>query len=256
MLPKTTKCVLFYFDTCGFSSGLSNLSNNWKSVFITRTIHILMAAFFTLFEIRLIVRLVLAERFVEGINFILQYSVALYAYYSIILDANIQQKKHRHFWKIVQQIDEFYFRQKDFTFKCLVMKFFCCFFISALAILIILVIGNPDDNDIVINYIVIIKICEARVFYCIFCVEMIQFQLKIIKTTLANQRIRCHLYKYIREYYYRVYEMMNLLNDIFGISQVAVVLFCFYFLLADLNWLYLHVTRRNDYLTVNTLNIT
>lgn len=49
MLPKTIKRILYYFDACGFSSGLSKFSTNRKAVCILSTVHILMATFFYTF---------------------------------------------------------------------------------------------------------------------------------------------------------------------------------------------------------------
>lgn len=246
MLSKQIECVLKYFDACGFNSGQSKLSSSQRAVYITNTTHILMAVFFSLFKIRMILKLFSAQKLVLAINFILQYSAALYTYWCIILDSNLQDRKHRHFWKIVHLIDEFYFPQNDFSSTCFILKFFFCFFTSAVAILMVLVLGDPLDKEILFMYIFLIKISEARIFYCILCVEISRFQMKTIDDALTDF---CQL-KSIREYYYCVYEMTNLLNDVFGLSQVAAILFCFYFFLADVNWIYIHFTNQSTMLII------
>lgn len=248
MLSKQIQFVLKYFDACGFNSGQSKLSNSQRAVYITNTTHILMAIFFSLFKIRMIVMLFSAHRFAFAINFILQYSAALYTYWCIILDSNLQDREHRQFWKFVQLIDQLYNPQNDFSFTCCILKFFFCFFISAVAILMALVIGNSSDIEVVFMYIFLIKISEARIFYCILCVEILRFKLNTIDNALTDLR----QFKSIREYYYCVYEIASLLNDVFGVSQVAAILFCFYFFLADVNWLYIHFTNQSTMLIIGT----
>lgn len=106
MLPKRTIHLFYYFDACGFNSGLSKLSISKKSVNIINIVHILMATLFTLYKIRLIIKLLSLVQMVEVINFTLQYSVALYTYWIIIFNSNIQKRQHELFWRVIHQIDE------------------------------------------------------------------------------------------------------------------------------------------------------
>lgn len=240
MLPEKTKFVLTYFDACGFNSGFSRLSNSRKTFHRTNILHILMAVFFTLYKIRFIIRILTMDS-VRIINFVIQYSAALYTIWSIVFDSHFQKREHWHFWEVLQKIDEHYSSQNSFTFKYFSCKFLLCFSTSALAILMIVFFGDLSKSEVVFMYIFLIKICEARVFYYIFCLEVLQFQLKTIENSLTNNRSSLHRLKRIREYYQYIYEMGSLLNNIFGLSQVTANLFCFYFFLADLNWIYINI---------------
>lgn len=244
MLPKRINYLLTYFDVCGFNSGWSKLSSSRKAIHRTNITHILMAVFFTLFKIHMILGFS-TVRLVKAINFMLQYSAALYTYWCIIIDSHLQMQKHRHFWQTVQRIDKFYCPQNKFTIKYYLLKFGLCFFTSALAILVIILAGNLSQSEVVIMYIFLIKICEARVFYYIFCVEVLRFQLKQLKDALKNHPYHLRRIRWIRQYYDRVYEMSNFLIGVFGLSQVAAVLFCFVFFMADLNWIYINIYMLN-----------
>lgn len=243
MLPRGINYLLTYFDVCGFNSGLSKLSKSRGAIHRTNTIHIIMAVFFTLYKVRMMLSFSTVP-FVKAINFTLQYSAALYTYWSIILDSNLKKREHRLFWQTVQRINASYFSQNSSTFTYYSLKFALCFITSVSGILIIILMGDLSKSEVVWMYIFLIKFCEARVFYYIFCVEVLQFQLRTIKSTYTcNGRNR---FKWMREYYYSVYEMGCCLNETFGLSQVLAIFFCFYFFLADLNWIYINIQVVND----------
>lgn len=44
--------------------------------------------------------------------------------------------------------------------------------------------------------------------------------------------------KWIRQYFHNVCCMTKCMNEMFGWSHIAAILFCYYFLLTDLTWCY------------------
>lgn len=246
------RCALTYFDACGFNSGMSKLSTNPKIANIINAAHILLAIFFALFKVCLVIKFSTDVRLLKAINFILQYSAALYTNLSIILDGNLQKRKHRRFWAIVEQIDA----QNNFNFTSSILKFFLCSFTSVLAILLLFIVGTtPSDNDVIYMYMFLFKIAEARFFHYILCMEVVQFQLKTIQNVLTNQKLDIRRIKWIRDYYHSVYQMMDLLNNIFGWSNVALILCCFYFFIADVNWVYIHFVEQSYWLFISNAYI-
>ncbi|XP_031623086.1 uncharacterized protein LOC116340633 [Contarinia nasturtii] len=92
-----------------------------------------------------------------------------------------------------------------------------------------------------------------RVFYYIFFLELIKFELKMIKSEL-NQRTKnhssirnswCHSavnsvnennIKRINAYCQLVNELSGCMNSTFGLSNFATILYCFHMPLTDANW--------------------
>lgn len=182
-------------------------------------------------------------RLVEVINNAMQLSLGAYTYWAIIFDSMRQKREHQYFWRILQHINSSYCDSKEIqiqkylrTFKAymlIVDTFFVINYVSN---------GFKGTIDYAI-YLALNTICQVRIFYYIFCLEIICFHLKIIEEKLKAINIlelkdRWHHLKRIREHYAKVYEMCINLNKIFGWSHVAIILYCFYKRLTELNWLY------------------
>lgn len=203
-----------------------------------------MAVFCTLYQFRFVILFQLTTRMIEVVNYMLQYSVALYTYWCIIFDSNRQMRENQRFWKVVEKADKFPFTQNDIQLKHYCSKFLLCFYTSALGILSTIVKTDGEYKELMFVYLFLIKICEARAFYYIFCLEVLQFQLNKIEKVPRDQHDDQRTFKQMRGHY--VYDMTNHLNNAFGVSQVAMILFCFYFLLTDINWAYVDIVNTNQ----------
>lgn len=181
MFPKIFYYLLNYFDANGFNSGLTKLSSSKKAIYIANIVQIAMAVFFLLFKIHMAIKFMASVRMIEVVNYVLQYSCPLYTYYAIILDTCTQKREHTQFWKFVRNIDEFYFPQNGLNLTNFFLKFLLCFFTSVLATSIVLLKGIVLSNNFLSEYensivfIFLVKICEARAFYYIFCLEILQY---------------------------------------------------------------------------------
>lgn len=239
MFSRKMKYLLNYFDVCGFNSGLSKLSRSRKAIYITNTMHILMVIFVSFYQFRWMMKYFLSVQSLEVVNYLLQYLATLYTYCFIMLDSNLQMRKHRQFWRVFKQIDEFYHQQNGLNITSYLSKFLLCFFISSFVILIVIVTTeNLSDIEALFVYLFLIKVSEARVFHYLLCLEVLKFQLKTIENSLINRPSDIRQFKWMRGHYHYIYEMVNCLNSIFGLSQVAIILFCFYFFLTDVNFIY------------------
>lgn len=143
-----------------------------------------------------------------------------------------------------------------------VVEFFCA---SSVALFIRIELDTNLHYSTFVAYTLLYEICQLRVFYYLFCLEVVNFQLKMIdnevetmqnalnftskKSTSYLIRIsetsifysfESQRLKWIREYFFRIYEMINLLNETFGWSQVAAISFCFHLLLTEIAWGYIH----------------
>lgn len=242
MFPKGLQCILSFFDFCGYDTGASYLSGRRKMLYFINFIHILMAILCTIRKVILTIELNHLIRVIEVVNTSIQYSGALCTYWIIVLESMIHRQNHRLFWDCIQCNVCFY----AVPFQRFLLKF-----ISYLSITVILYSSffvsnnfqNLVDNFV---YLILCSLCQIRSFYYIFCLEMMLYQLSAIEselkamTTLLHLENELHRFNRVREIYQKVFKMSVHLNDIFGCSQVSLILFCFFKLLTELNWFYAH----------------
>lgn len=246
MVAIDLECLLRFFDIFGYNSGSSYLSSHRKIAHFIYIIHILLAIFYTLFKIHLIFGLFSTFQLIERINSVFQYSSALYCYWLIIFDSIFYRQEHQIVWKILKKINAFNFHQFNSTFDYFVLKsteYFCVTFLS----IVVVGISSGISYEIALVYHVLVKICEVRAFYYIFCIEILNSKIQTINSELnenknnSNFWLNSKAFQRIREFYDRIYEMSNSLNEVFGLSQVATILYFFYRILTDLNWMQAHL---------------
>lgn len=259
MLPKQILCFLTLFDAFGFNSRSTNLSKTQTTIYSIYLVHICLAIIFVVMEIYITFEYYPLLLLTEAISECMQYCVALSTYWLTIFDSCLHQQEHQHFWQLVQDIDLNFCDQRNFKCRNYSIKF-AVFLIKTIIIVILrLVVTRYISLIADIAYTFLPIICEIRMFYYLFCLEVIYFQLKMIEKefiamknklfatdvehyakpvpflTFELQRLR-----WIRSYFHRIYTMMDLLNEIFGWSHVAVISYCFFYILTEMNWLYLN----------------
>lgn len=243
MLLQRIKRVLIFFDISGYNTGTSKLSSHRKYLYCINFVHISLAMFFSLYKGYLVFKLQRFLRLIETLNQMLQYSTALFTYWLVILDSMILWREHRHFWNILDMVDKQLFPQKMFPLRSYVVK--CGIFISITMTSFFAYKSDP------LFYVIffLVKICQVRLIYYLFCLEMIQYQLNAIENELNrtwsldkvfHRKIDCLQLKWLRVYYYSIHKLTSLLNDIFGYSHVAAISLIFYIALTELNWLCAH----------------
>lgn len=248
MLPKEIQWYLIFYDVFGFNSGTSKLSQSRGIVYCIEFIHILSAIFFTLTKFKFLFELYQLNGTISTVNESLQYSATLYTYWLIIMDSICCQSSHKRFWKLIQQIDEKFCSQSHLRFRTYLAKMIAFFLVN------ISVSANGTTrllrHNIVYSYTLWAKICFLRMFYYIFCLKIVHFQLKNIdkeldKLILRKLNVAEHnrRLKWTRQYISIIDEMTNHLNKIFGWSNAAVIFCCFYYILTCLNWIFINYTR-------------
>lgn len=263
MLPKQIVWMLTFFDIFAYNTGSSKLSNNKIVSILIYVLHILLIIFVSLFQLQFEALVLSNYEFLEIFNQILQYLAALFTYLLTIVDSFVHRRAHTRFWNLVQRIDQNFYQQSRFTFRCYGWKFIEFFSVMSLSTYLISTVSNNTFFLLICVYDII---GEVRVFYYLFCLEILHFQLKMIETEMKiiqnnlNQtkvdysnpaqfsestnrvsfEFELQRLKWIRGYFHCAYEMVNLLNEIFGWSQVQTISFLFYLLLTNLNWVYMN----------------
>lgn len=249
MLCNHLKNLLNFFDGLGYNSGSSDLSSSKTLVIFCNFLQICLSVAFESFQVHIVLLYLHQRRMIVLLNQQLQYSVAFSTFVFIIFDSIYQRKNHHKFWKIVQWIDQHFACQNNFNCFWFIFNFFSFFFISTFCILTIYVIHDCAIEIDIFVYFFINKICQFRIFYFILCVDVLFYQLKVLKNMLASitgnfyGESQTHRLKWARLYFKCIYDMATHLNEVFGLSNVAVFLFCFVFFLTDLNWVHTYLYR-------------
>lgn len=253
MLPKQVVHILNIFDVFGYNSNATKISKKRHIAYIINFIHILFAIFLVIFVFHLTIKyfsvLLLTETVTENI----QYFSGLYTYWLIILESLFCRKTHQQFWKLLNKIDEYYKSQENLNFRWFVAIMFVYAIKTAITVIVRVVIQPYASSEIDFAYTTLFIVWEMRMFYYLFCLQILHFQLNMIeeefKTILSCTKNRNmpetefdmnKQFKWIREYFCCTHQMIDLLNTIFGWSHVAVSSFFFAFLLSELNWYYIH----------------
>lgn len=267
MLPIEMVRILSCFDGFGYDTGTTALSRHRVIRNFIYSMHILLVIIFTLYKIHITIEIYSWLNLVEVINESLQYSSAIYTYWIIILDSMAQRREHRHFWNVYQEICDRFCSDATFT-QHYIRKFGGYFVFSTTLFISINLFSSIDSFVPIFMYLAMITICKCRIFYYLFCLETIYFQLQVIERKIigvkyilrtSNQLVRL---RWIREYYQCIYQMTVRLHKVFGWSQVAAILFCFYTLLTYLNWFNAHYHElnhiqqiRKSFFLVNSMNV-
>lgn len=246
MLPLQVSFILKMFDVWGFDTGLTTISKNRQICACIHFLHIAFAILLTMYKFYLIIEMLALVGTLRMINELIQYSAALYLYWLLIFDSIVHRKRHHYFWKIHK-----YFCSQTMKFRRYLLKFFEFFPINIFLYTMVYATNSFPDSSSVFVFLFIITICQFRIFYYLFCVEVVKCHLRRFENDVFRLKNRLNFgnksqvfrfelrrLKWIRNYFHSTHVMMEVLNDTFGWSQVAAVSFCFYSFATDLNWLY------------------
>lgn len=183
---------------------------------------------------------------------------ALVTYWTIIIESYAQRKIQEQFWHIFKQIDTRFHRHKNLLMKSYFLKFFEFLVVFSIIQVALDNYFTMFHNHIVcylFAYVVLVKMYQFRVFYYLFYIEIINSELKVIEKGikfiskisrsycpwLSSDKYPVNSVKCLREYFRLIYELSVCINSVFGLSQFATILCCFYFVLTDLNWAYSYI---------------
>lgn len=225
MRSKRIEYLLLLFDIFGYNSGSSKLSRNQRTACFIYVVHILFAMLYSLFKIHLIFQII-SLPIIELINSLFQYSVALYFYWFIVADSIFYTREHQSFWETLQKIENFFSYRKPMTFNRLILKLVVYYSTSLWCTIAINLLDTYENSYKVCIYFMLVKICEFRVFFYMFCVEVLYNQMESITTVFKENKydkrflLQSNEFQSIRKCYSHIYEMTDYLNKIFGLSQV------------------------------------
>lgn len=231
-------------DTFGFNTWFSRISKHRKIIYTIYFAHTLLAFVFSIYKFKLIFTYYIRIGPVQAIVEFLQYSLSLLTYWMIIFDSIFQREAHTWFWWTLSKIDDCFCHQMNHKFRLFMFKFVEIFSIKIL--IYVIRIKNDNIDEFSFMYAALFVLCQIRVFYYLFCLEVVNNQLKIIYAELEslkvafNPKFKDNRLKWIRGYFNYVYEMISCLNGIFGWSQIGTFASSFYLVLSQSTWDYIY----------------
>lgn len=261
MLPNQIRYILNFADVFGYNSGISKLSRNQRNAQLIYFVHVAMAIFYAYYLTIYTINYPSELPPIEMVNTALQYFSAFFAYLFVVFDSVFYGCQHRSFWQHFGRVNKLHADFYEYSSFCLILKF-TIYVAVRFVCLLAFVIENDNISDLAIFLFLItllVKICEMRVFYYIFCVDVLHSRLKAIDNELKSierknsVRISSSEIKRIRTRYNSIFEMSNLLNEVFGLSQVTAISYCFYIVLTEINYLLAHSRKTPAISTVGKI---
>lgn len=256
MFSKLIVYTLNFFAFCGFyPEFFGSLAKRINSQFIF-IIHIFLGMFFV-YYFQLVFSIDKLKEFtVEYLYSFIAFLSAILTYWVVIIESYLNRNNQKKLWRILQQIDRYYAQHNHVCFRSYLAKYWG-FSVSNLIIYFLLFCqffmtfeyGSLFSTIFLVGFLlcfmVLLEFCTRRIFYYLFYLEVVQFELKLIETeTLQivnafkskcvygfsdrNQSIvnfERRRFVWIREYYLLVWKLCDHVNSTLGWSTFAVVLY-------------------------------
>lgn len=244
--------MLIFFDALGVSSGSTKLSKKRTLNELIRLLYISIISFLTVFKFCFMFGFFSSHQVTDLINEVIQFSAPLYTCWLIILESLIQQRFHKQFWETIANIYRCNCTRAQYDCRRFILKLVEFFAVTITAVFVGYGMSAAAHYIIVIAYTILIKIFHLRIFYYLFCLDVVNFELNMIKLNIEtiendadttnetlNERSKAE-FKWFRKYFHSAYEMVTNLNQTFGWSHLSAIPCCFYLLSTDFNWIYAH----------------
>lgn len=272
MFSKWIRFLLKCFDWCGFHPETTNSPQPRKKKLNIFVIHCLWAMLLTIFTAAFLMQpILLNESLPYVVNIMIQTVNGIVTHWVIIVESFAERKTQRKFWQIYEHIKHRHKRCKtplprlyavNFMQFIAVTTFIQVFFLSYY----LSYVGNKWYFRIAYLFSQIMY--QYRIFYYLFYLELVKFELKTIKRELkdiaelsnfhgslvwnANRHYKRRTrdawcdstvtsvneinLKRINAYCQLAYELSGCINQTFGWSNFATVLYSFHLPLTDGNW--------------------
>lgn len=258
MLPIWLAWFLKSFEILGFGTEFPLESKSkQKRCLIILFLHCLIASLLVLIAFRITKQP--TDDLLVTVNELIKFFSSLICYWLTLIEAFVKRATQRKFWETLKKIDDCHCLHDRFLVESYMFKYAEFLIVVTLVRVLLLDITelNIDDVDLAVlaftyAYFIIVEICLCRVFYFLFFVELVTYELQMIENEVREMvkvsatdhpwmflknidftRFDQNRYKWVREYYHLVYELTECINESFGWSQISSVLFCFNILTTD-----------------------
>lgn len=243
MCPKWMSKLLFYFDIFGFCTQFNKIKNQSKVYRIIFIIHVLLATASS-FIIWAYLKRSTADK-LGAINDAFKLCLTPVVYWLSICEHYSKQQMQTKFWNIIQQMHEKSHAHHKPRFRAYVLV------ISTYSLLYVLMYFNYlfrifTDYKLAFmllwssfTFVGLFRINQF--FYYLLCLEFLKTELEMIELNIEGILNECNssdCFKLIRQFYDSIYDLKEIVNSVFGWSNVAAIVVSFQLVLAEINWFY------------------
>lgn len=247
MLPKHINYTSLYYSFLGFQFEFYKTSTRKLTNSIILLVHIAICTWcsFCTFETAKL-QMGFIE-FLDVLNFLLYCSTCSLLYWLLIYDSLMNRSDQIAFWQFFTRIDKKFYAQSELKICSYLVALFLLLLGDAFIFIFAFVCNELTDSRQLMHGIFFV-IHDHRTFFYLLHLKIITFQLRKLNTELI-QFSKCRLrsiggnfcndwFKWIRDYYTLVYKMTDHVNMIFGWSQLALFILCFYSAIVYINAIY------------------
>lgn len=254
MFSKRVVCFLTLFTAFGLHLELPHMNIQRKISHIVFVIYIGVSIFLTFYLTKVGLWLLWNRRITQMVNGIFEYLSALGTNWVFIIESYVQRRHQYQFWQLLEDIDHRFARRDTSVSKAYLIKFFENYAAYAVVVTVeYLNVPELKSNDIFIVFRTLGLYAINRMFYYLFYMELIVFELKIIDNEVKQMvaaysrenflmaRRNTFLFQqnrflWLREYYQQVHRLNECINLTFGLSIGVSITHIFMSLLCQLNW--------------------
>lgn len=252
MFSKSVVALLKFFDLCGFQTGIAKIMHSKERRKCIFALHCVCAFTLSYFVVGYASEpILLGEVLPYFVNEIFQILNGMSTHWVIIIESYARRNIQQKFWNTYKYIDQHHVKCKKSLLRTYKIKFIEFFSVVTIIQIIFMCyfthyVGNYYFFRF--SYLVSQIVYHYRVFYYLFYLELIEFELKTIKIELEtiakitqrndsnDENFNVNCLKKIQNHYQLIFELTEFLNQIFGWSNFATILYCFHLPLTDLNW--------------------
>lgn len=242
MLPRPMKLLLGLFDILGYftESPPNNAAQKLRYIFGALYIGYFRAFVYDLPSIM---------NFAEGLNAKMQFAAASFMQTITFVDAFVHRGDQRRLWAYARVASELLHIQSDgYEWNRIVFIFMGLLLVFVVHGLTTTWAQSYTYKVQVLIPMILIRMYHIRIVQFMVAMELVWVNVKQMKgrameAVILRGTVKDSL-KSVRDIHGMTLRMVDCLNDIFGYSQFAIVMFCFFVLLTDYNWAYLNFIRQ------------
>lgn len=259
--PRWMLNLLFYFDLWGFCTQFKRSPKQRNFHRLTLATHTILAFVATSLIAKYLQRLD-GDLSLRAVNDVLKFTVLLLVYWLSIFELYSKRYTQRKFWYIVDYIDKRFCSLQRFNLGKYPLKL-QIYFLSSLFVYCIdfKQLFSVEFVSFWMCYLYVVWIHQNRSFYYLFYLEWIKQELKHVvheanefvytyQTSMfqtknyAIKHFHRNRFKWLRQYFGSIYDMTDVMNSVFGWSNVVTILVSVHLILADTNRLYWKILNR------------
>lgn len=247
-LSEPIKLLLNIFDVLGFFTELPPNNFLQKLRYACSVFYVGYFISFTYNEPQ-------TMQFSQALNANMQFFSGFFTYTVIFIDAFTHRRVQRRFWTHVQQ----FYRSLSVSsnqckWKRIILKILMLLIAFTLNGLAVTWRLSRTSTAQIWTAIIATRMYQVRIMQYMIYMEIVRGNIKRMRTQMTQinnfpTKTKQTLKK-IRTIHEMMWHMVNCLNEIFGYSQVLVVLLCYFLALTNLDWMYIAL---REYTSINKL---